>query len=109
MPLSEKQLAAAEIATASPRVAIDGLISGDAPVRSGDSASAGDQGRDPVGGSGRESVAASGATFRARRLEVPGKGRDAAGRRSRAYTDSGATTDPTRAPVMGDRKIITPH
>jgi len=43
------------------------------------------------GGAGGESVAASGATFRARRLEVPGKGRGAAGRRSRAYTDSGAT------------------
>ena len=40
---------------------------------------------------GRESVAPSGATVRARRLEVPGKGRGAAGRRSRAYTDSGAT------------------
>ena len=38
-----------------------------------------------------ESVAPSGATFRARRLEVPGKGQGAAGRRSRAYTDSGAT------------------
>ena len=45
----------------------------------------------PVRAAGRESVAASGATFRARRLEVPGKGRGAAGRRSRADTDSGAT------------------
>jgi magnesium chelatase subunit D len=45
----------------------------------------------PAGAAGRESVAPSGATFRARRLEVPGKGRGAAGRRSRAYTDSGAT------------------
>jgi magnesium chelatase subunit D len=46
-------------------------------------------------GSGRtrggESVVASGATFRARRLEVPGKGSGAAGRRSRAYTDGGRT------------------
>jgi magnesium chelatase subunit D len=57
----------------------------------GDSAPAGDQAQAPVGGAGRESVAPSGATFRARRLEVPGKGRGAAGRRSRAYTDSGAT------------------
>jgi magnesium chelatase subunit D len=56
-----------------------------------DSAPAEDQQRAPVGGAGRESVAPSGATFRARRLEVPGKGRGAAGRRSRAYTDSGAT------------------
>jgi magnesium chelatase subunit D len=45
----------------------------------------------PARAAGRESVAPSGATFRARRLEVPGKGRGAAGRRSRAYTDSGAT------------------
>ncbi len=45
----------------------------------------------PARAKGRESVVASGATFRARRLEVPGKGRGAAGRRSRAYTDSGAT------------------
>jgi magnesium chelatase subunit D len=57
----------------------------------GDAAPAGDQAQAPVGGAGRESVAPSGATFRARRLEVPGKGRGAAGRRSRAYTDSGAT------------------
>ena len=40
---------------------------------------------------GRESVAATGATFRARRLEVPGKGHGATGRRSRAYTDGGHT------------------
>jgi magnesium chelatase subunit D len=41
--------------------------------------------------SGRETVAPSGATFRARRLEVTGKGKGAAGRRSRAYTDGGRT------------------
>jgi magnesium chelatase subunit D len=64
---------------------------GDAQQPPGDSAPAGDQVQAPVGGAGRESVASSGATFRARRLEVPGKGRGAAGRRSRAYTDSGAT------------------
>jgi magnesium chelatase subunit D len=40
---------------------------------------------------GRESVAPTGATFRARRLEVPGKGNGATGRRSRAYTDGGRT------------------
>jgi magnesium chelatase subunit D len=63
----------------------------DAQESSGDSAPAGDREQAPIRGSGRESVVASGATFRARRLEVPGKGRGAAGRRSRAYTDSGAT------------------
>jgi len=63
----------------------------DAQAPADDSAPAGDQEQAPVGGAGRESVVASGATFRARRLEVPGKGRGAAGRRSRAYTDSGAT------------------
>jgi magnesium chelatase subunit D len=47
-------------------------------------------GGDP-GLGGRESVAPMGATFRARRLEVPGKGKGATGRRSRAYTDGGRT------------------
>ena len=49
---------------------------------------------DPVRGPGhgpRESVSPTGATFRARRLEVPGKGYGAMGRRSRAYTDGGHT------------------
>jgi magnesium chelatase subunit D len=45
----------------------------------------------PAGQTARESVQRSGATFRARRLEVPGKGHGAAGRRSRAYTDGGRT------------------
>jgi magnesium chelatase subunit D len=45
----------------------------------------------PRSTAGRESVQRAGATFRARRLEVPGKGHGAAGRRSRAYTDSGHT------------------
>jgi magnesium chelatase subunit D len=63
----------------------------DSPPPAEDSVPAGDQEQAPAGGAGRESVAASGATFRARRLEVPGKGRGAAGRRSRAYTDAGAT------------------
>ena len=49
---------------------------------------AGDQAPRP---SGRETVTPSGATFRARRLEVTGKGKGAAGRRSRAYTDGGRT------------------
>jgi magnesium chelatase subunit D len=40
---------------------------------------------------GRESVQRAGATFRAQRLEVPGMGYGTAGRRSRAYTDSGHT------------------
>jgi magnesium chelatase subunit D len=42
-------------------------------------------------GAGRESVQRAGATFRARRLEVPGMGHGTAGRRSRAYTHSGQT------------------
>ena len=45
----------------------------------------------PAGSGGRESVASSGATFRTGRLEVPGKGSGAAGRRSRAYTEGGRT------------------
>jgi magnesium chelatase subunit D len=44
---------------------------------------------------GRETVTASGAAFRARRLEVAGKGHGAAGRRSRAYTDGGRTVGAT--------------
>ena len=65
----------------------------DGPSSSADDAPPAKAGQDqaPAQASGRESVVASGATFRARRLEVPGKGRGAAGRRSRAYTDSGAT------------------
>ncbi len=46
---------------------------------------------DPRTGAGHESVQQAGATFRARRLEVPGMGHGTAGRRSRAYTDSGHT------------------
>jgi magnesium chelatase subunit D len=64
----------------------------DAPSQpADDSAPPASQQQAPARAAGRESVAPSGATFRARRLEVPGKGRGAAGRRSRAYTDSGAT------------------
>ncbi|HEX3715372.1 MAG TPA: VWA domain-containing protein, partial [Trebonia sp.] len=43
----------------------------------------------PSGKAAPESVATAGDTFRARRLEVPGKGQGAAGRRSRAATDAG--------------------
>jgi magnesium chelatase subunit D len=50
----------------------------------------------PPGTPGHESVTASGATFRPRRLEVPGKGYGAAGRRSRAYTDDGRTVGARR-------------
>jgi magnesium chelatase subunit D len=54
----------------------------------------------PVGQAGRESVAPSGATFRARRLEVPGKGEGAAGRRSRAATTAGRSVG-ARPPQPG--------
>jgi magnesium chelatase subunit D len=56
------------------------------------------RGQAPAGQAGRESVAPSGAAFRARRLEVPGKGRGAAGRRSRAATDTGRSTGSRRPP-----------
>jgi magnesium chelatase subunit D len=56
------------------------------------SPSPGPQARPPAG---RETVTASGSTFRARRLEVTGKGQGAAGRRSRAYTDGGRTVGAT--------------
>jgi magnesium chelatase subunit D len=58
---------------------------------------------------GRESVAPSGATFRARRLEVPGKGqapqpRGAAGRRSRAATEAGRSVG-ARPPLPSSRTL----
>jgi magnesium chelatase subunit D len=65
------------------RDARDGDGQDAAPADSGDDRQA------PAGQAGRESVAPSGATFRARRLEAPGKGQGAAGRRSRAATDAG--------------------
>jgi magnesium chelatase subunit D len=49
----------------------------------------------PAGGK-RDSVPPIGATFRARRLEVPGKGYGTVGRRSRAYTDGGRTVGARR-------------
>jgi magnesium chelatase subunit D len=58
----------------------------------------------PVGQGGRESVVPSGATFRARRLEVPGKGRGAAGRRSRATTDLGRSVG-ARPPLPTSRTL----
>jgi magnesium chelatase subunit D len=68
------------------------------PAEDDGPASADDQrAPEPVGGepprsaASRESVRPAGATFRARRLEVPGKGHGTAGRRSRAHTDSGHT------------------
>ncbi len=53
---------------------------------------------------GRESVSPAGATFRARRLEVPGKGNGAAGRRSRANTDGGRTVG-ARPPHSAPRDV----
>ena len=53
---------------------------------------------------GRESVAPGGATFRARRLEVPGKGQGAAGRRSRAATDAGRSVG-ARPPLPASRTL----
>jgi magnesium chelatase subunit D len=58
----------------------------------------------PVGRAGRESVVPSGATFRARRLEVPGKGQGAAGRRSRAATDAGRSVG-ARPPLPAARTL----
>jgi magnesium chelatase subunit D len=60
----------------------------------------------PVGQAppGRESVVPSGATFRARRLEVPGKGQGTAGRRSRAATDTGRSVG-ARPPLPASRTL----
>ena len=58
-------------------------------------------GRRPAG---RESVVPGGATFRARRLEVPGKGQGAAGRRSRAATDAGRSVG-ARPPLPSARTL----
>jgi magnesium chelatase subunit D len=78
------------------------------PPDSGPGPGPGDQAaQGPAGasnGAGRESVQRAGATFRARRLEVPGKGYGAAGRRSRAYTDSGHTVG-ARRPRTAPRDV----
>ncbi|HEX6451951.1 MAG TPA: putative cobaltochelatase [Trebonia sp.] len=83
-----------------------GDSSGDSD-RDGSGDDGGDRGNDISGdggsgrdGGGRETVAPAGATFRARRLEVPGKGHGADGRRSRAYTDGGRTIG-ARPPEAG--------
>ena len=57
----------------------------------------------PAGGK-RDSVPPVGATFRARRLEVPGKGHGTMGRRSRAYTDGGRTVG-ARRPESAPRDV----
>jgi magnesium chelatase subunit D len=59
------------------------------PGSAGEPGSSSDESRPAAGG--RESVVGSGATFRTRMLEVPGRGSGAAGRRSRAFTDAGRT------------------
>jgi len=66
----------------------------------------GEGGREPTGqaAAGRESVAPSGTPFRARRLEVPGKGQGAAGRRSRAATDVGRSVG-ARPPLPSARAL----
>lgn len=56
-------------------------------------------------GSGRESVVASGATFRPRRLEVPGKGHGTTGRRSPAYTEGGRTIGARRPAGTAPRDL----
>jgi len=58
-------------------------------------------------GSGREQTAVPGDTFRARRLEVAGVGEGAAGRRSRAETDSGRTVG-SRVPDAPVRHVHLP-
>ena len=73
---------------------LNGQGPADAQVPADGRAAADGQGQRAGGDPGhgeRESVAPMGATFRARRLEVPGKGKGATGRRSRAYTDGGRT------------------
>jgi magnesium chelatase subunit D len=87
--------------------------SGGPDSRDGDGGPPGDDRRQaPAGqaatgqaGAGRESVVPSGAAFRTRRLEVPGKGQGAAGRRSRAATDVGRSVGarpPSRESAMTD-------
>ncbi|HEY1664053.1 MAG TPA: VWA domain-containing protein, partial [Trebonia sp.] len=69
----------------------------------------GEDGREQAGPAqpataGRESVAPNGTPFRARRLEVPGKGQGAAGRRSRAATDVGRSVG-ARPPLPAARTL----
>ena len=76
---------------------------GDAPAFSFEDAAAGGNGHPHGTGPGRRpaAVAAAGAIFSVKRLEVPGIGAGAAGRRSRARTDAGRVTGalPPRGPV----------
>lgn len=69
----------------------DGPGGGNAPSDPGDQqvSNVAEQPSGPVDQGGSEQVAAPGDPFRTRRLEVPGIGTGAAGRRSRAQTDSG--------------------
>jgi magnesium chelatase subunit D len=74
--------------------------------RDGPPPGSGDDQQAPVGQApaGRDSVVPGGATFRARRLEVPGKGQGAAGRRSRAATDAGRSVG-ARPPLPSARML----
>lgn len=83
----------------------DGPDSSDVP-RDGDAPFDSDGHQAPAGQApaGRESVVPSGATFRARRLEVPGKGEGTAGRRSRAATAVGRSVG-ARAPLPSSRTL----
>jgi magnesium chelatase subunit D len=67
-------------------------------------APADDHAAHPRSAAARESVQPTGATFRARRLEVPGQGHGTAGRRSRAYTDGGRTVG-ARPPRAAPRDV----
>jgi magnesium chelatase subunit D len=61
------------------------------PGTAGEPGQPAETGEPDRGSEASETIAVAGATFRARRLEVPGKGHGADGRRSRAYTDGGRT------------------
>jgi len=78
----------------------------DAPSGDGDGRRQAPAGQTAAGqaGAGRESVVPSGATFRARRLEVPGKGQGTPGRRSRAATDAGRSVG-ARPPLPAARTL----
>jgi magnesium chelatase subunit D len=77
---------------------------GDGRVRDGEDTGTGrgEDGRAQT--PGRESVVGAGETFRARRLEVPGNGQGAAGRRSRAATDTGRSVG-ARLPLAASRTL----
>jgi magnesium chelatase subunit D len=75
----------------------DGGGSGGSAPEEVDAAAAGESGPPSPGESpGEQPPAVPGAPFRPRRLEVPGTGSGAAGRRSRARTGTGATTGARR-------------